>query len=705
MQLIITEKPSVGRSICEALGIHDSGKHEGYIEGEDRIVSWCIGHLVEPAQPDRYDEALKKWAYDTLPIIPEHWEYEIKDGTKSQFAVLKKLMFLVPVDEIVCATDAGREGELIFRLVYEQAGCKKPVKRLWISSMEAESIRRGFDSLKDGADYENLYQSALCRQKADWLVGINGTRLFSVLYGKTLKVGRVQTPTLAMLVERDEEISHFQKKLFYTVHLKAGGMDAVSEKFDAKEEADALKNKCAGEQAKIIKLTKEEKTVSPPRLYDLTTLQRDANRLFGYTAKQTLEYTQSLYEKRLATYPRTDSQYLSDDMGATAGDVIREIFKSIMFEDAGSFQPDTGRILKGSKVTDHHAIIPTVEIGRTDLKSIPDMEMQVLSLIALRLVCATADRNIYQAVKAEIECGGHVFTATGKNTISDGWKAFERRFLHSNRIKEEDSEKEFQMTELTEEQLLDGFSLETAEGTTKPKPRFTEDSLLSAMERAGSGEMEEGVERKGLGTPATRADIIEKLVKDGLVRRDKRTLIPTDDGLRLITVLPDKLKSPALTAEWENELAMIAKGEASSEEFMDKITEMVRNLVSTYHEVGEEQKKAFAPSRESLGACPKCGRDVVKGKFGIYCSGRCNMAVGYAMGKQLTESQVKNLLNGKKILLKGLMNKSGRTYDACLTPDGIEEFTYEKAGEKKVMSQFRFKMEFPKKKEGRKTDG
>lgn len=699
MQLVVTEKPSVARSISEVIGATEN--KDGYMEGNGYLVSWCVGHLVELAQPESYGEQWKKWTYESLPVKPEKWQYEVKPDTKEQYDVLCQLMHREDVTATICATDAGREGELIFRLVYEMAGCDKPIKRLWISSMEESAIREGFENLQPGSDYDNLYHSALCRQEADWLVGINGTRLFTVLYGgKVLKVGRVQTPTLAMLVEREAKIMNFQKEKYYMAHILMDGMDAATGRIDDKKKADEIAGACRNGQALTTSVVKEEKTVMPPKLYDLTTLQRDANRLFGFTAKQTLEYTQSLYEKKLATYPRTDSQFLSDDMGQTAEGVIEAVFHSLMFEENKAPRPDIKRILNSKKVTDHHAIIPTMEIAKADLAAIPETERKILSLIANRLLCATGEKHLYETVRAELSCNGHTFTVSGKSVTHNGWKSFEDAFKRSFKISgsQEEEKEEKKLPELSEGQAFDGVQSKVTEHFTSPPKRFTEDLLLSAMERAGAEDMGDDVERKGLGTPATRADIIEKLVKDGFVKREKKQIIPTEDGLKLITVLPDVVKSPKLTADWENALTLVAKGELPMEDFMADIESMVSELIRTYHEVSEEQKKMFAQEQEALGICPNCGGQVVKGKFGAYCVKKCGMNVSRVMGAALTNTQVKDLLAGKKILLKGLKSKAGKPYDAYIIPSGTEEYRYTKDGEEKSGVQFKFVMEFPKKK-------
>ena len=700
MQLVIAEKPSVAQSIAGVLGATE--RKDGYMEGNDYIVSWCVGHLIELAQPESYDEALQKWTYESLPIIPDTWQHEVKSDTKAQYKVLYQLMHDNRVDSVVCATDAGREGELIFRLTYNMAGCDKPMQRLWISSMEESAIKEGFSNLRPGSEYDHLYESALCRQEADWLVGINGTRLFTVLYGgKALKVGRVQTPTLAMLVDREAKIMNFKKEAYYVAHILGNGLEAVSEHISDKAEEEKIEGPCTNGQAIVTAVVKEEKWIAPPKLYDLTTLQRDANRLFGFTAKQTLEYTQSLYEKKLVTYPRTDSQYLSDDMEGTARNVIEAIFNSLLFEQNIMFNPDVKKVLNSKKVTDHHAIIPTMEIIKQDLKAIPESEMKILSLCANRLLCATAKKHIYNSTKAELTCNGMVFKVSGKEIWENGWKDFDDFFKNSYKTSEDkkDSDDTKKLPELTEGMTITVEDTRVSEHFTQPPKHYTEDSLLSAMERAGSEDMDDDVERKGLGTPATRADIIEKLVKDGFVKREKKQMIPTEDGMKLITVLPDVVKSPKLTADWENELTQVSKGEVSAGQFMSGIKAMVSDLVKTYHSVSDEQKNMFGAgnTQEVFGVCPKCGGDVVKGKFGAYCKNKCGMNVSRALGVQLSDAQVKNLLAGKKILVKGLKGKKGN-YDAYLIPESIEDFSYTKDGKEIKGSQYKFKMEFPHRK-------
>ena len=576
--------------------------------------------------------------------------------------------------------------------------------------MEESAIREGFENLQPGSDYDNLYYSALCRQRADWLVGLNGTRLFTVLYGgKVLKVGRVQTPTLAMLVEREEKIRNFKKEQYYMAHILMDGIDAATERIDDKAKAEGIAAACESGPATVVSVTKERKTVQPPKLYDLTTLQRDANRLFGFTAKQTLEYTQSLYEKKLVTYPRTDSQYLSDDMEETARSVIQAVYKAILFEEPSGAEPDIERVLDSKKVTDHHAIIPTVEITKADLSTVPQGEMKILSLSANRLLCATGEKHEYETVKAEFSCNEAVFTVSGKAVTRNGWKDFEAVFRRSYKTAEDKEKEDMKLPELSEGMSFEGVQTKVTEHFTQPPKHFSEDSLLSAMERAGSEEIGADAERKGLGTPATRADVIEKLVKDGFVKREKTErssvcrLIPTEDGVKLITVLPDVVKSPKLTADWENALILVAKGECSMQEFMGGIEDMVKELVQTYRCVSDEQKTMFGSSAhgnkrmECIGKCPKCGGDVVKGKFGAYCRNKCGMNVSRAMGAVLTDSQIKSLLEGKKTLVKGLKGKKG-SYDAYLIPEGITDYSYTKDGKEIKGFQYKVKLEFPKNK-------
>ncbi|CUN82776.1 DNA topoisomerase 3 [Coprococcus eutactus] len=511
-------------------------------------------------------------------------------------------------------------------------------------------------------------------------------------------MGRVQTPTLAMLVERESKIMNFKKEQYFMAHILCGGVDAATERIDSKTEAEKIAGACRNGQALVTSVAKEEKTVAPPKLYDLTTLQRDANRLFGFTAKQTLEYTQGLYEKKLCTYPKTDSQYLSDDMEQTAGNVIEAILGSILFEENRMFNPDIKRVLNSKKVTEHHAIIPTMEIAKADLAALPETERKILSLVANRLLCATGEKHLYETVKAELSCGDYTFAASGKSVLKNRWKDFEDAFKRSFKTPEEKEQEDKKLPELSKGQTFDGGQTKISEHYTTPPKHFTEDSLLSAMERAGKEDMSDDVERKGLCTPATRADIIEKLVKDGFVKREKKQMIPTEDGMKLITVLPDVVKSPKLTADWGNALTLVAKGEMEREDFMTDIETMVSDLIHTYREVSDEQKKMFAQEQKVLGKCPNCGGEVVKGKYGAFCKNKCGMNVSRIMGVALSDEQVESVLAGKKTLLKGLTSKAGKKYDAYIIPSGTEEYHYTKDGEEKSGVQFKFVMEFPNKK-------
>ena len=668
MQLVIAEKPSVARSIAGVIGANK--KLDGYMEGNGYLVSWCIGHLVSLADAGAYDPRYKKWAYDDLPILPQEWQYIIPDEKKKQFDILRSLMERPDVDGLVCATDAGREGELIFRFVYQMAGCQKPFKRLWISSMEDAAIKEGFAHLKPGADYDNLYQSALCRAQADWLVGINATRLFSILYHKTLTVGRVQTPTLKMLVDREAKISDFKKEKYHIVHIAAGGMEAASDRVSSAADADAIKTACAGAQAVCVTVKREKKTEQPPRIYDLTTLQREANRLFGFTAKQTLDYAQQLYEKKLLTYPRTDSQYLTDDMQPTAESIVSGLWPLLPFAAGLDISPQFGRVLNSKKVSDHHAIIPTMEFVQKGFDGLTEGEKKLLSLVCCKLLCAVAAPHVFEAVTATITCAGKEFTAKGKTILTPGWKEIDRRFRASFKADADEDAPELarELPELAEGQTFDKVEASVTEHFTTPPKPYTEDTLLSAMERAGAEDMPEDAERQGLGTPATRASILEKLVQMGFVERKGKQLLPTN------CVLPDVLTSPQLTAEWENTLTAIAKGEADPDGFMAGIEEMTRGLISGYSQISEDAQKLFQKERVSIGKCPRCGEAVYEGKKNYYCGNRACQFVMWKndrffeeRGKTFTPKIAAALLKDGKAKVKGLRSmKTGKTYDGTV---------------------------------------
>ena len=675
LRLVIAEKPSVAQTIAAALGV--KGKQDGYIEGGGYLISWCVGHLVQLAEAAAYGEQYKKWSFDSLPILPEEWQYAVDPDKGKQFKTIKELMHRADVSEVVNACDAGREGELIFRFVYEVAGCKKPMRRLWISSMEDGAIKAGFASLKDGREYDALFASALCRAKADWLIGINATRLFSCLYGKTLNVGRVQTPTLKMLTDRDAAISHFQKEKYYHVRLDLSGAEAASGRISDKAEADALKGACEAGKAVCVSLTREKKTAAPPKLFDLTSLQRETNRIFGYTAKQTLDLAQSLYEKRLLTYPRTDSSFLTDDMGGTAADIIALLCEKLPFMAGADFTPEIAKVLDSKKVSDHHAIIPTMELAKADPDALPESEKNILTLAGARLLFATAEPHIYEAVTAVFSCAGTDFTARGKTVLAEGWKELERRYRATLKDKPEaeDGENEgVTLPELSEGQNFPNPAAKVTEHTTTPPKPHSEASLLSAMERAGNGDTDPDAERRGLGTPATRAAVIEKLVKGGFAERKGKQLIPTQNGAALISVLPDMLTSPQLTAEWENNLTQIAKGAADPGEFLSGIEAMARELVQTHAAVQEDKKSLFREEKPSIGKCPRCGSPVHEGKKSYYCSNRECAFVMWKNDRFFEERKTAFspkiaaalLKSGKANVKKLYSPKTGKTYDGTV---------------------------------------
>ena len=702
MKLVIAEKPSVAMSLAAVLGATE--RKDGYLEGSGYLVSWCVGHLLELAQPEAYKEQYAKWRYEDLPILPENWKYEVPKDKKKQLALLCRLMKDKRVDSVVCATDAGREGELIFRLVYEYAGCNKPMERLWISSMEDAAIREGFDHLRPGSDYDKLYDAAVCRAGADWLIGINATRLFSVLYGVTLNVGRVMSPTLALLVQRESDIESFISKPFYVPEITCGGFTASGEKMTERSEAEKIRMDCDHNSAFVRSVEKQVKTIQPPRLYDLTTLQRECNRIYGYTAQQTLDYVQSLYEKKLATYPRTDSQYLTKDMLATAASLILWLRDNMPFGKGCAGELDIDRVTDDSKVTDHHAIIPTVEIAQTDLTELPSGERDVLTLLAVRLLCATTQAHRFETVTAMLDCQGHTFTAKGKTILQSGWKEVER--IHRMSIRQSETEhrenEDAALPVLKEGQTFETVSASLREGKTSPPKHYTEDTLLSAMENAGAEDMPDDAERKGLGTPATRAATLEKLVSAGFVERKKKQLIPTKKGRNLIAVLPDNIKSPILTAEWESMLKQVEHGELSATSFMDQIADMSRTLVKE-HTAPEERFADLFPSskgtvHEAVGVCPRCGAPVYEGKKGFFCDNReCSFALWKdnrffsSKKKSITKSVAAALLKEGRISMSGLYSeKTGKTYDA--------EVILDDTGGKYV----NFKLEFPVKKGRRK---
>lgn len=689
MILVVAEKPSVAQSIAKVLGA--TSRKDGYLEGSNYIVSWCVGHLVGLADASSYDERYAKWRYDDLPIVPEEWLFEVPKDKAQQFKVLRDLMKDKRVTELVCATDAGREGELIFRLVYNKAGCTKPFKRLWISSLEDAAIREGFNHLRDSSDYDKLYEAALSRSKADWIVGINGTRLFTTLYKKRLVVGRVQTPTLAMLVEREGKITTFHKEKYFNVHVQKDGLTADMEKIKTEDEANAIAAACDKKQAVVSSLKRETKTVNPPKLYDLTTLQREANRYYSFTAQQTLELVQSLYEKKLLTYPRTDSQFITDDMEGTARQVIGIICRKVSIFDGMKHEPDIKRITNNAKVTDHHAIIPTVQLEKQDISELPESEQKIIRLVAMRLLSSTGEKHIYDETSVTLSCEGYEFKTKGKTVTQEGWKAIEQRFKDALKSKDKE-EPEKVLPAVNEKDILSSVSASVTEHFTTPPKQYTEDTLLSAMETAGNEEFNDDTGKKGLGTPATRAGIIEKLVKSGFIERKGKSLVPTKDGNNLVCVLPEQITSPSMTAEWENTLMQIERGNADADKFLAGIVDMTASLVKAYPFLSDAEASRFETGKESIGKCPRCGSPVYVGKGNFYCSNKeCSFCMWEdnkffaSKKKKLTKKIATELLDKGWCRVKGLYTpKKPQLYDAIIRLDDT--------GGKYVS----FKMEFDK---------
>lgn len=685
MRLVIAEKPSVAQSLSAVIGAN--ARKDGYLEGNGWRVSWCVGHLAGLDDADSYDPKYAKWRYDDLPILPSDWKMSVGRDKKKQFDILKKLLCAPDVTEVVNACDAGREGELIFRNVYELAGCKKPMKRLWISSMEDSAIREGFENLRPGADYDGLHQAALCRAKADWLVGINATRLFSVLYRRTLNIGRVMSPTLALIVQREAEIEAFQPEPFYTVALELPGFTAVGARMKDKTAAKELQTACRGGSAVVKQAQRKEKSEKPPALYDLTTLQRDANRLLGFTAQQTLDYLQNLYEKKLCTYPRTDSRYLTSDMAEGLPVLVNLTANAMPFRKGIGITCNPEAVINDKKVTDHHAVIPTRNLRDADLSALPVGEKAVLELVAARLLCAVAEPHLYEETAATLVCAGQEFAAKGKTIQRPGWRRLDAAYHAGlkNAPEPEERPEEKTLPELSEGQSLSVSNASVKEGKTSPPKHFTEDTLLSAMENAGKEDMPDTAERKGLGTPATRAGILEKLASTGFLERKKSKktvqLMPSRDARSLITVLPEQLQSPLLTAEWEYRLGEIERGELSPEEFLSGIYAMLRELAATY-QVVKGTEYLFSPPREAVGRCPRCGGEVTESQKGFFCqSETCRFAIWKdskwwsAKKKQPTKAIVAALLKDGRARLTGCYSeKTGKTYDADVLLEDTGEY-------------------------------
>ena len=692
--LVIAEKPSVAQSYAKNLSAYK--REDGYLEGESCIVSWCLGHLAEYAQPEEYDPKYEKWQFDDLPILPEAWKLKVSKDKKKQFEVIKTLMNRSDVEYLVNGCDAGREGELIFQRVYVLAGCRKPVKRLWISSMEDAAIQKGFQTMKSEEEYKNLCMAAVCRAQADWLIGMNGTRAYTTRYFKRLVVGRVQTPTLAMLAERQERIEHFQKEAFYKVALTDGKLTVVSENIANEEAADLLAALCNGSTAVVTQMKKERKKSFPPKLYDLTSLQREANRYFGYTAKRTLDMLQELYEEKLITYPRTDSQFVTEDMKDSVEELVEKMPVLLSFVDYGQLGHGIKRVINNAKVSDHHAILPTKEVVEKGIADLPADKKNLMMLICQQLVQATGEEYLYEQTDITVKCQEHDFKARGKIPVQMGFKEVEKAFkqLCVKAEPVEGKEKETSIPAGYEEgmRLFPVKADKTTHYTSPPKP-FNEDTLLAAMETAGNKEFDSETEKKGLGTPATRASIIEKLVSSGYAQRKGKQILPSTEGKELVKVMPEYLKSAVMTAEWENQLLMMEKGQITDTQFMGEITSLVRKILEVCREIPEEERRRFQTAREVIGKCPVCGCDVFEGKQNFYCSNRqCDFALWKenrflgSMEKNLDKKMARELLDKACTHVKGLYSKKkDMKFDADLL------LTLEDG-------KPRFHLEFPKKK-------
>ena len=691
--LVIAEKPSVAQSYAKNLSAYK--KQDGYMEGENCLVSWCLGHLAEYARPEEYDERYVKWQFDDLPIIPEKWKLQVSADKKKQFSVLKELMNRGDIEYLVNGCDAGREGELIFQRVYDLSGCRKPVRRLWISSMEDEAIRNGFQEMKDAGFYSNLCMAAVCRAQADWLIGMNATRAYTTKYYKKLVVGRVQTPTLAMLTERQDRIEHFQKEIFYRVELTDGKLVAVSENITNKADAELLAALCDGSEAIITELKREQKKVSPPKLYDLTSLQREANRYFGFTAKKTLDLLQELYEEKLVTYPRTDSRFVTEDMIGTVEELAGKMPLMLPFVEYGQLGHNIKRVVNNAKVSDHHAILPTKEAVEKGIVDLPVDKKNLMILIGQQVIQAVGEDYLYEQTDVTVNCQKNEFTARGKTAVQMGFKDVEKAFRsHCVKTEKEDSDRQLEIPYGYQKGMqIFNVKAETSIHYTSPPKSFNEDTLLAAMETAGNKEFDEKTEKKGLGTPATRASTIEKLVASGYAQRKGKQIIPTAEGRELIRVMPENLKSAGLTAEWENRLLLMERGELNGEQFMDDIVTMLEEILNGCRKIPEEERNRFQTAKELIGKCPVCGSDIFEGKRNFYCSNRqCDFALWKdnrfleGMEKKLDKKMAKELLDKACTHVKGLYSKKK---DARFDADLL--MTLENGKPK-------FHLEFPKRK-------
>lgn len=691
--LVIAEKPSVAQSYAKNLSAYK--KQDGYMEGENSLVSWCLGHLAEYARPEEYDERYAKWQFDDLPIIPEKWKLQVSADKKKQFSVLKELMNREDIEYLVNGCDAGREGELIFQRVYDLSGCRKPVRRLWISSMEDEAIRNGFHEMKDAGFYSNLCMAAVCRAQADWLIGMNATRAYTTKYYKKLVVGRVQTPTLAMLTERQDRIEHFQKETFYRVELTDGKLVAVSENITNKADAELLAALCDGSEVIITELKREQKKVSPPKLYDLTSLQREANRYFGFTAKKTLDLLQELYEEKLVTYPRTDSRFVTEDMIGTVEELAGKMPLMLPFVEYGQLGHNIKRVVNNEKVSDHHAILPTKEAVEKGIMDLSVDKKNLMILIGQQVLQAVGEDYLYEQTDVTVNCQKNEFTARGKTAVQMGFKDVEKAFRsHCVKTEKEDSDRQLEIPYGYQKGMqLFNVKAETSIHYTSPPKSFNEDTLLAAMETAGNKEFDEKTEKKGLGTPATRASTIEKLVASGYAQRKGKQIIPTAEGRELIRVMPENLKSAGLTAEWENRLLLMERGELNGEQFMDDIVAMLEEILNGCRKIPEEERNRFQTAKELIGKCPVCGSDIFEGKRNFYCSNRqCDFALWKdnrfleGMEKKLDKKMAKELLDKACTHIKGLYSKKK---DARFDADLL--MTLENGKPK-------FHLEFPKRK-------
>ena len=709
MKLVITEKPSVAMDISKVIGA--TAKMNGYTEGNGFLVSWCVGHLVTLKTPEDYNPDLKKWELKTLPFIPERFEYKLVENTKKQFYVLKKLMEDSRIDSIVCATDAGREGELIFRLVYNAARCKKPFERLWISSMTDSAIKDGFNKLKPGNDYDNMYNAALARANADMCLGINGTRLFTIVYNRLLKIGRVKSPTLMMVVDRENEINNFVKEPYFIVHLKDEtlGIDAKSEHYPDRQAAQEVVDKCSGIDAKVVNVKKEDKKLNPPKLYNLSTLQIDCNKYFGYTATETLETLQKLYEThKIVTYPRTDAQYLTEDMETPVLGLLGTMKGNSAFKAYGDFPTgNIGSILNSKKVSDHHALIPTENISGFNFSTLNEKEANVFGLIAGRLICAVGMAQEYESTQIKIAVEDVIFTDNAKVVTKKGWKEAEEelRKILGFTVKEKETEKAFTRPLMEGDVLLyEDNEYEITDHETKPPSRYTEGDLIKAMDKAGVKDLDKDAERQGLGTSATRAGIIAEIKADGLFKLEGKHLVPTEDAFKLALVLPDELKKADMTVDWENKLVKISKGEYSYALFMGEIINFVKYMVTNCRTaksgvVFSDSGNTGLMNTKYLGECPNCGDKILQGKYGAYCNGKCGIMLNKAFGKALTDVQIKSILAGKKTLLKGLTSSKGGTYDMYVRMTGVKDYSYaDKDGNRHDGKVLDYETSFPDKK-------